>query len=347
MIAMAKQRIALIFGGEENHERSCAAAREVISFLPSEFYEVVLIGVTKKGKPLFYPGDPAEVKEDVWERHPDCCACVFSADNTKRGIYKLLPDGTASFLSIDCAIPVLYTKNGTEGVLQGLLDAGRIPYTGSNLSAVNRSSDRFILKSILTASGLSVSDAAVFSRCDRSKVKEMVREIEERFSYPLQVSPARPRRMEGLLFVQNGEELENALKKAFVYDSRVMVEPLQGGVIVRCAVLGGEKAEASPLALLNEDHTISLNALPCSQEDAYRAREIALNAFSLLDCRGAALVTLLLMANGEIVIKEIEPCPDFMAGSDVYTLWESVGITGEDIFDRMIALAMERAEMQD
>ena len=68
---MAKQRIAVIFGGASSeHEVSCVSASSVISNIPQDDYEVVCIGITKKGKWLFYPGEWDQIAGGQWEKKP-------------------------------------------------------------------------------------------------------------------------------------------------------------------------------------------------------------------------------------------------------------------------------------
>ena len=74
---MAKQRIAVLFGGASSeHEVSCVSASSVIANIPAEQYEIVCIGITKKGKWLFYPGEVENIANGQWEKHPDCCPCM-------------------------------------------------------------------------------------------------------------------------------------------------------------------------------------------------------------------------------------------------------------------------------
>ena len=55
---MSKIRVAVLFGGvSSEHEISLKSAANVIQNLPKDKYEVIPIGITKKGRWLFYPGD--------------------------------------------------------------------------------------------------------------------------------------------------------------------------------------------------------------------------------------------------------------------------------------------------
>ena len=48
---MAKTRVAVLFGGvSSEHEVSLMSATNVIRSIPKEKYEVICIGITKKGR---------------------------------------------------------------------------------------------------------------------------------------------------------------------------------------------------------------------------------------------------------------------------------------------------------
>ena len=95
---MAKKRIAILFGGTSpEHDISCMSAWFLLRNMPAK-YETVCIGITRKGRMLYYPGDADGIRSGEWESYPDSCSCIFSTDDSKTGIYKLMNDGSASYL---------------------------------------------------------------------------------------------------------------------------------------------------------------------------------------------------------------------------------------------------------
>ena len=75
---MAKKRIAILFGGTSpEHDISCMSAWYLLRNMPPQ-YETVCIGITRKGRMLYYPGDAAGIRSGDWESYPDCCSCIFS-----------------------------------------------------------------------------------------------------------------------------------------------------------------------------------------------------------------------------------------------------------------------------
>ena len=59
---MSKIRVAVVFGGvSSEHDVSLVSATNVIENIPQDKYEVMCIGITKKGRWLYSPGDTAAI----------------------------------------------------------------------------------------------------------------------------------------------------------------------------------------------------------------------------------------------------------------------------------------------
>ena len=59
---MSKIRVAVIFGGKSNeHDVSVVSATHVIKSIPKDKYDVICIGITKKGHWMKYIGDVDDI----------------------------------------------------------------------------------------------------------------------------------------------------------------------------------------------------------------------------------------------------------------------------------------------
>ena len=95
---MAKTRVAVLFGGvSSEHEVSLMSATNVIRSIPKEKYEVICIGITKKGRWLYFPGDVSEIASGAWETNPDCTAAIISPDPIHKGIITIIKRLMLSF----------------------------------------------------------------------------------------------------------------------------------------------------------------------------------------------------------------------------------------------------------
>lgn len=356
---MAKQRIAVIFGGASSeYEVSCVSAGSVISNIPADAYEIVCIGITKKGKWLFYPGEWDEIATGDWEKHPDCCPCMVSMDNVKKGIYKIMADQTVSFLSIDCFFPVLHGKNGEDGTIQGLFEMSRIPYVGCGVCASALCMDKAYAHVVLENAGIRMSPYLICSRADKFRPEQLAQQVEEGFGFPVFVKPANAGSSVGVSKAKDENELEQAVKLAFVHDSKVLIEKAISGIEVECAVLGNSSPEASVLGEItpaNEfydyeakyENAASELHIPAriSQDLSYQIRGVAVEAFKLLGCSGLARVDFFVTAAGEIYLNELNTMPGFTSISMYPKLWEATGVSYGALLDRLITLGLERAEM--
>ena len=119
---MAKIKAAVIFGGtSKEYKLSLASAAEVIRNIPEDKYEVICIGITRKGRWLFYPGDVDAIASGEWELNPDCTSAIISPDPLHRGIITI-ENGETSVKKIDVVFPVLIGRKSGDGSLQGLLN---------------------------------------------------------------------------------------------------------------------------------------------------------------------------------------------------------------------------------
>lgn len=356
---MAKQRIAVIFGGASSeHEVSCVSASSVIHNIPADTYEIVCIGITKKGRWLFYPGDWSLIADGSWEKDPDCCPCFFSLDPAKRGIYKLLNDQSVSFLQIDCVFPVLHGKNGEDGTVQGLFDLSGIPYVGCDVCASALCMDKIFAHIVLADAGVPMAKYLVVKRSDKVRFEQIAEQVLETLRFPVFVKPANAGSSVGVSKAKDENELEQAIKLAFVHDSKVLIEETINGIEVECAVLGNEHPEASILGEItpanefydyeakyqSENSELHIPAR-ISQETSYKIRDIALTAYRALDCSGMARIDFFVTPTEEIVLNELNTIPGFTSISMYPKLWEATDLGYSALLSRLIALAVEKAEV--
>lgn len=355
---MAKQRIAVLFGGASSeHEVSCVSASSVITNIPTDQYEIVCIGITKKGKWLFYPGEVENIANGQWEKHPDCCPCMVTTDNTKKGIYKVLSDQTLTFLPIDCFFPVLHGKNGEDGTIQGLFEMSMTPYVGCGTCASAICMDKAFTHVILENAGINMAPYLLVKRSDRFRPEQIAQKVVDTLGFPVFVKPANAGSSVGVSKAKDENELEQAVKLAFAHDSKVLIEKAIVGIEVECAVLGNQEPEASILGEItpanefydyeakysNPNSELHIPAR-ISQELSYQIRDIAVKAFKALGCAGLSRVDFFVTPAQEVYLNELNTMPGFTSISMYPKLWEATGLSYSALLDRLIRLAMERAE---
>lgn len=350
---MAKQRIALLFGGiSSDSYQYLSSVCSVAETLSENQYEVVLLGITPKGKWLYCPGELSLLQKQDWMKHPDCCPVVLNMDGTKQGIYKILEDQSLSFLHLDCVIPLLYGRGAVDGRVQGLLDLSGIPYVGSGTCPAAVSMDRAFTHMIANSAGLCTARYLTVKRSAKFDVEQLSTEVLDRFGYPVFVKPVSS--LSGVSFADNAEELAEAVKIAFTHDDKVLIEERILGVQIKCAVIGNETPEASVLAefpLETKGQGLDRKASECiiparlSQDISYRIRDLAIQAYQLFDCSGLAAVDFFVTPADEIYFNQIKVIPNLSADSLFVKLWEAVGMSYGNLLERLIVLAQEQSEI--
>ena len=355
---MAKTRVCVIFGGvSSEHDISLMSASSVIQQIPKDKYEIICVGITKKGRWLYFPGDVSMIANGEWESHPDCTTAIISPDRTHKGLIKIMADGETSILHIDCVFPVLHGKNGEDGTIQGLFTIAGIPFAGCDTVSSAICMDKAFTHTVLDNAGIKTAKWAAIHRCDISKLDQMIPQMVEKLGFPMFVKPANAGSSVGINKAANEEQLKDAIKIAFSHDTKVVVEKAIVGIEVETAVMGYEDpkvAEPGEIVPCNEFYdyeakyimgTTELH-IPAriSEEDTKRLKETAIKAYKALGCGGLTRIDFFITPDHEIILNEPNTLPGFTSISMYPKLWEYSGVNYSDLIDRLITTAIERAE---
>ena len=86
---VSKKTVAVIFGGQSSeHEVSRTSAVMMLQALDKEKYQVLSVGITKKGQWLIYNGPVEHVKTGEWEKFGTPVS--LSPDATKKCFLKIV-----------------------------------------------------------------------------------------------------------------------------------------------------------------------------------------------------------------------------------------------------------------
>lgn len=353
---MSKIRVGLIFGGQSSeHEVSLQSARNILEAIDKEKFEVALIGVDKQGRWhvtqasnfLLHADDPARIalRESgeglamiPGERHQQLVQAANAHPLTQ----------------IDVAFPIVHGTLGEDGSLQGLLRTANIPFVGTGVLGSAICMDKEIAKRLLRDAGLKVAPFITLTRKHRANAD--FADIKARLGLPLFVKPANQGSSVGVSKVRNEQEFLAALDEAFHYDHKVLVEQAIVGREIECAVLGNDDPQASGCGeiVLNDEFygydTKYLNedgarvVVPAEIPDAIcqQIRQIAIDAFQVLECSGMARVDVFLTPQGEVVINELNTLPGFTNISMYPKLWQAAGLSYQDLITALIQLALEK-----
>ena len=342
---MSKSTVAIICGGRSSeHEISCLSAGGVLAGLDTAKFDAVLIGITKEGNWVLLPNNyPLAIINGVLPS-VDEGARPLVAD-----VHGFSIDGIA--LDIDVVFPVLHGPFGEDGTIQGFLEIADIAYVGSGVMASAAAMDKSFSKTVFSAAGMHVAPGIVVTSEDwKTRISSL--------SYPVFVKPARGGSSRGTSKVKSSDGLEAALKEAFIFDRKVMIETAIVGREIECAVLESNGTVQASLVgeividskfefydfeakYLDGATTVNLPAdIPETASDEIRAK--AIQAFKALGCSGLARVDFFYSEKGEVIINEINTMPGFTPTSMYPKLMASSGVGYSELITALIATALAR-----
>jgi len=133
-----KIRVGIIFGGRSGeHEVSYCSAVSVIKAINKDKYEVVPIGITKKGK-WISPEESAQALESG--KIEGESTMILLNDHLNKSLVKIKNNSDLNKISVktdvDVIFPVLHGPYGEDGTIQGMLELADIPYVGAGVASL-------------------------------------------------------------------------------------------------------------------------------------------------------------------------------------------------------------------
>ncbi|MBO6656810.1 MAG: D-alanine--D-alanine ligase [Pseudomonadales bacterium] len=157
--------------------------------------------------------------------------------SSARGVIEALKENFSSVTSVeldeniarsladcdpDVVFPVLHGPPGEDGTLQGFLEILGYRYVGSDVHSSAFAMDKIIAKDIFRTAGLPVAKQCVVNRDD--DVAASSERVLNALGESVVVKPACQGSAIGVTLVSTANELHQALKEAFQYDPRLLVE---------------------------------------------------------------------------------------------------------------------------
>ncbi len=365
-----KIRVGVLFGGRSGeHEISLRSALTVMSAMDPARYEIVPIGISRDGRwrlehdalrllgesaprlaALEGGGTPVTLLP-----HPDSRELVSIPESNS---------GAAATLSsaipgpLDVVFPVLHGTYGEDGTVQGLLELAGIPYVGAGVLGSAVGMDKDMQKRLLRDARLPVVKYFALTRAEHDDDPALASRLARKLGYPVFVKPNALGSSIGIHKVKRPGELASALKDAFQYDRKILLEAACVGREFECAVLGNDRPEASipgEIVVAHGHEFYSYDSKYVDPEGAVtkipadvparvakRVRTLAVAAFKALSLRGMARVDYFASRDlRRIFINEVNTIPGFTAISMYPKLWEASGLPLPKLIDRLIELAVD------
>ncbi len=356
------KKVAVIFGGKSaEHEVSIITGMQVMENLDKNKYEIIPIYVNRDG--VWLTGESLKNFKNFRDNNfKDAEEIILSQNHNDNNIY-FSPKNTGLFSkkiinSIDIAFPAFHGMNGEDGTVQGIFELMNIPYVGSGVLGSAVGMDKILMKDVYKANNLPIVDYTWFYRAKWLNDKEgLLKEIEEKLTYPLFVKPANLGSSIGISKAKDREGLVEAIEVAIRYDRKIIVEKaVENPREINCSVMGYDDILMTSLCeepigwediLSFEDKYINSNAkgkgserkrIPADIDDSIKDQieDLAKKAFSTIDARGLSRIDFLLDGD-KVYINEINTIP----GSFSFYLWEGKDYPFNKLTDKLIEIAVE------
>ena len=262
---------------------------------------------------------------------------VFELD-PKDGRFTLPRETDAVFLA-------LHGTFGEDGTVQKMLDALGAAYTGCDAESSRIAFDKVLTKKLCVEAGVPTAKYLV--------VKSEKAALPKDLPLPLVVKPVRQGSSVGLQFVERAADWPNALAEALKFDSEVLVEEKIAGRETTVGILDGE---ALPIVEVRpktgsydyrNNYTVGCTEYFCPADfDAATTGKIqaaALGAFRAIGGRDYARVDVMVRADGEPVVLEINTLPGMTETSLLPKAAAAAGLNYAELCQRMVDLALQRA----
>ncbi len=354
---MAKKVIAVLFGGQSSeHDVSKVSAANIISHINQDKYTVLPVYITKEGHWLLYDGPVENIQNDTWEKY--ATEAILSPDATHRGIFRIVGE-KVKLMPVDLVFPVLHGANGEDGTIQGLFELAKIPYVGCGVLSSAVSMNKAFTKIIVEKLGIDQAKYTVVYRNEiENDIESCIEKVEDVCGYPCFVKPACAGSSVGITKAHNRDELVDGLWTASKEDRTVVIEENITGYELECAVLGNTDVKASAVgqvlaaaefydydAKYNNKESKTVIPAPIPENKTEEIREKAVKIFKALDGRGLSRVDFFMEEGTErIVFNEINTLPGFTPISMYTMLFNEVGLSTEEIIDKIIDLGFSRNE---
>ncbi|MDB4076846.1 D-alanine--D-alanine ligase [Porticoccaceae bacterium] len=245
--------------------------------------------------------------------------------------------------NLDRVFIALHGPGGEDGTLQGALEYLGLPYTGSGVLASALAMDKLRCKQMWQGIGLATADFAVLdSQSDWTAIMQSL-------GGKAMVKPACEGSSIGMSRAETPEQLQLAWKQAAEFDMTVIAEPLLEGAEYTVAILGDQ---ALPSIRISTDEVFydyqakyvsDATQYQCpsdlSPERETEIRQLSMDAFNTVGCRGWGRVDLMVDSNNKFQLLEVNTSPGMTSHSLVPMAAKVAGLD----FDQLVLAILEES----
>lgn len=247
----------------------------------------------------------------------------------------------------DRVFNILHGRGGEDGVVQGLLEALDVAYTGSGVTASALAMNKLLSKNVWQAYDLPMAEH--FLLTDRSSLSE----VGERLGYPLMIKPVTEGSSVGVSKVDNLSAFEAAFTQHQSL-GQLMAEQYIDGAEYTISILGGETLPVIRLETKNDFYDYEAKYLtddtqyhvPCglSEADETDLATLALKAFDVLGASGWGRVDVMRDQQGNNYLIELNTQPGMTDHSLVPKAAAANNISYPELTSRILQTSFKKED---
>ncbi len=240
---------------------------------------------------------------------------------------------------------ILHGRGGEDGMLQGALDALRVPYTGSGILGSALAMDKVRTKQVWQALGMPTPRYAAWHRGE--DLAAAIKTV----GYPAIVKPSHEGSSVGITRVFSPADLPSAIELACKHDGELLIEQLIEGAELTVGILGREALPSIRIVpkgayydyhakYVAEDTEYLCPGLDGEDEQLIKA--LALRAFDAAGCSGWGRVDVMRDRQGNNYLLEVNTAPGMTSHSLVPKAAGQIGIDFESLCWRILEGSLDR-----
>jgi D-alanine-D-alanine ligase len=248
-------------------------------------------------------------------------------------------------LAPDVALNALHGPGGEDGVIQGVLELLRIPYTHSGVLASALASNKDKAKIVMAAAGIPVPSGLIVSRFEAAKAHVL--------PTPYVLKPVSEGSSYGVFIVKQGTSHppQELLREDWTHGDLMLAEKYIAGRELTCAVLGDRPLDVTEIKSVSSEWYDfdskyapggSIHELPAKiKGNIYQiVQELSLKAHRALGCRGISRTDFRYDdspgGSGELVVLEVNTQPGMTETSLAPEMAAFAGMTFGELVKWMV-----------
>lgn len=327
-------KIALLLGGSSpEREVSKSSSQSIYKALITLGHQVILI-------------DPSYGKNQP--RNPDD---FFSKEDFAPVSNRNYIDAVNSGLpeDVDLAFIGLHGKWGEDGIIQSLLELRGIKYTGSGVLSSAAAMDKIMSKLLFEKFDVATPRWVPVNNSNYDHEKILL-SVKQNFGFPCVVKPNDQGSTVGLTICKSEKELAPALELALRFSSKALIEEYIAGRELTVAVLENKALPVLEIKPKGGHYDYERKYTPGMSEYEVPAKipaeifsfiqEQAVTAFNSLNCSVYGRVDFRMNNDLKTFCLEVNTLPGMTSTSLVPKMAKAVGISFEELIDKIIRLSL-------